>query len=125
MIGLTKLIVTFAANLTGLFIAAYFVPELQITNGPASVLSIALIISIVNLTIRPFIKLILSPLIFITFGIFTILINAFLLYFIDIFSASITISGLWPIIGASHIISLINIIINYAALYLYRGSDIS
>ena len=125
MTAISKFIVAFAANLTGLFISAYFVPEMELSKDISGILTIVFTITVVNLTIRPLIKLVLSPLIFITLGLFAVLINAALLYVIDIYSPYITINGPWPIIEASHIVTIINIVINYAALYLYRGSDIS
>ena len=125
MAAISKFIVAFAANLTGLFISAYFVPEMELTRDTSGILTIVFVITTVNLTIRPLIKLVLSPLILITFGVFAVLINAALFYTIDIYSPYITIHGPWPILEASHIVSIINIVINYAALYLYRGSDIS
>ncbi len=125
MNAVSKLIVVFAANLTAVLLTAYFIPEFQLTTDIPGIISIALVITVTNLTIRPLIKLVLSPLIFITFGLFTILINAGIIYTIDIYSESLTITGPWHLIGASHIISIINLVINYAALYLYRGSDVS
>ena len=104
---------------------AYFITGFILTPNIQGIVSMALIITIINLTIRPLIKLVLSPLIFITFGLFTILINAGIIYVIDIYSEYLTITGPWHLVEAAHIISIINLVINYAALYLYRGSDVS
>jgi len=123
--AISRLILTFAANLTAVLIAAYFVEEFQVTTNISDLLAFILILAIVNLSIRPILNLILSPLIFITFGLFTIVINAAILYTIDIYSDYITINGLWPLIEVTHIVGIVNIIINYAALFLYRGSDIA
>jgi putative membrane protein len=125
VVAIAKLILTFTANLTAVFLTAYFVSGFQITTNVSDLLTIILVITVVNLTIKPLINLALSPLIFITFGLFTIATNTAIIYAIDIYSESLTITGLWPLVESSHIISIINIIINYAALYLYRGSDIS
>lgn len=125
MTAIARLVLTFAANLTAVLVAAYFVRSFHVSTDVSSLLYLVLVLAIVNLSIRPVLSLILSPLIFITFGLFTIVINAVILYTIDIYSESLTISGLWPLIEATHIISIVNIIINYAALWLYRGSDIS
>ncbi len=125
MTAISRLILTFAANLTAVLIAAYFVEEFQVTTNISDLLAFILILAIVNLSIRPILNLILSPLIFITFGLFTIVINAAILYTIDIYSDYITINGLWPLIEVTHIVGIVNIIINYAALFLYRGSDIA
>lgn len=125
MYAIAKLILAFTANITAVLLAAYFVSDFRVTTNVSDLLYLVLILTIVNLAIRPFLNLILSPLIFITLGLFTIIINAAILYTIDINSDYLTINGLWPLIEATHIISIVNIIINYAALFLYRGSDIS
>lgn len=125
MTAIARLIITFAANLTAVLIATYFVPNFKVATNVGDLLTLVLILAIVNLSIRPILNLILSPLIFITFGLFTIVINACIIYSIDIYSDYLTINGLWPLIEATHIISIVNIVINYAALFLYRGSDIA
>src|SRR3989344_9276665 len=112
---------SFAANLTAVLLTAYFARGFHISADVADILTIVTVITIVNLTIRPLVKIALSPLIFITFGLFTILINAGMLYMIDIYSDSLTITGTWYLIESSHIISIVNLVINYSALYLYRG----
>ena len=125
MTAISRLILTFAANLTAVLIAAYFVEQFHVSTNVADLLTFVFILAIVNLSIRPILSLILSPLIFITFGLFIIVINAAILYTIDIYSDYLTINGLWPLIEATHIVGIVNIVINYAALFLYRGSDIA
>lgn len=125
MNAISKFIVAFSANITAILLTAYFVSGFILVPDISGIVSIVLIITIVNLTIRPLIKLVLSPLIFVTFGLFTILINAGIIYVIDIYSEYLTITGPWHLVEAAHIISIINLVINYAALYLYRGSDVS
>ena len=120
-----KFILTLSANLAAVVFASYFVPQFEITANVQGLVPLLFALSIINLTLRPIIKLILSPLIFVTFGVFSIFINAAILYFIDIFSHSLTINGLMPLVYATSIISLINLLINYSALFVYRRPDLS
>src|SRR3989344_4506009 len=100
---IAKIILTTSANLAAVLFAAYFVPEFQVTANVQGLIPLVLTLSLLNIIIRPIVKIILSPLIFITFGLFTILINAGMIFIIDIFSESLTINGLVPLIMATSI----------------------
>ena len=122
---IAKLILTIVANLAAVVFASYFVPEFMVTANVQGLVPLVLVLSLINLIIRPIIKIFLSPLIFITLGFFTIIINAGILFVVDIFSESLTISGLISLLMATSIISLINLLINYSALFLYRRPELS
>lgn len=122
---IAKLILTLVANLAAVVFASYFVPEFAVTTNAQGLVPLVFILSLINLTIRPIIKIFLSPLIFITFGLFTIIINAGILFVVDIFSESLTINGLLPLLYATSIISIINLLINHSALFLYRRPELS
>lgn len=120
-----RLIVMFAANLTAVLVASYYVADFRVTANVQGLLPTVLGLTIINLFLRPLLKIIFSPLIFVTFGLFTIIINAGLLLIIDFYSISLTISGLRSLLYATSIISLTNLIINYAALFLYRRPELT
>ena len=122
---IARFILMLAANLAAALLAGYFVPDFQVTANVQGLVPLVFALTIINLFLRPFLKLILSPLIFVTFGLFTIIINAGILYVIDIFSDSLTINGLITLLYATLIISFINLIIHHAALFLYRRPELS
>jgi len=51
------------------------------------------------------------------------LINAFMLYLLDKFLTNITITGMIPLVYATLIISLVNIVINFSAKRLYKSNE--
>ncbi len=122
---IAKLILTLAANLAAVVFASYFVPEFMVATTAQGLVPLVLTLSLINLILRPIIKIFLSPLIFITFGFFTIIINAGILFVVDIFSESLTINGLLPLLYATAIISVVNLLINHSALFLYRRPELS
>jgi len=115
---LGKLTVTFLANLIALWITSRFVPNFLITPGGMSLTVVALLLTVIQTFIRPLIKLIFSPIIMITFGLFILIINATLLFLLDKFSSSLTINGLEALFFATVIISVVNIVLHivYRAL---------
>lgn len=122
---IAKLILTIVANLAAVVFASYFVPEFMVATNAQGLMPLVFTLSLINLIIRPIIKIFLSPLIFITFGLFTIIINAGILFMVDIFSESLTINGLLPLLYATSIISIVNLLINHSALFLYRRPELS
>ncbi|MEK7115272.1 MAG: phage holin family protein [Patescibacteria group bacterium] len=120
-----KLILTIVANLAAVVFASYFVPDFMVTTSAQGLVPLVVTLSLINLTIRPIIKIFLSPLIFVTFGLFTLIINAGILFAVDIFSDYLTINGLLPLLYATSIISVINLLINHSALFLYRRPELS
>lgn len=80
-----RIIFALLSNLTALLAAAYFIKEFEITGGFKEILIIAAVFTLINLFIKPILKLIFSPIIFITFGLGIIFVNAAVLYLLDFF----------------------------------------
>lgn len=109
---LTRALVLLVSNAVALFAAAYFVSGFSIQASWESYAKVAIILTVVNIFIRPLLKAIFSPVIFITLGLGVIVVNALILYVIDYFSPDLTIAGLYPLIYATLIISVVNAILS-------------
>lgn len=117
---LARLVFPFFSNLTAMAAAVYFVRGFEIAPTLRSFVIVAAIFTVINVFVRPIIKLILSPLIILTLGLGIIAVNAAILYLLDFFSTDINISGLVPLIYATLIISVANFIIHFSAKKLYK-----
>ncbi|HEY4475757.1 MAG TPA: phage holin family protein [Candidatus Paceibacterota bacterium] len=117
---LASLIFSFFSNSAALLAADYFITGFEIEPSFAGLAGVAGLLTLINIFIRPIIKLLLTPLIIITLGLFTFVINAALLYALDIFSNSLTITGLASLLYSTVLISIINIIVNVSARWLYK-----
>ena len=71
-------------------------------------LLVAFIFTLFNIVIKPFLLLLSIPLIVITMGLGYILINALILILVSSIVSGFTVDGLWVAVGASIIISIIN-----------------
>lgn len=92
-----------------------------IFNGDfLELLKLGLILTLINLFVRPILKLIFGPLIVLTLGLFLIILNAFTIYLLDFFSENLIIEGYLPLLLSTLIISLINLVINYSAKIINR-----
>jgi putative membrane protein len=65
-------------NAAALWVAATFVTGIH-AGGAGSILAVAVVFGIVNTLVRPLLKLLSCPVIFLTLGLFTLVINAFML----------------------------------------------
>lgn len=103
------------SNAIALLAAAYIVPGFSFTGDIAALAIAALILTLINTFIRPILKLVFGPLVVITFGLFTIIINAASLYLLDLWTPAITIQGYLPLLLATLIVSAVNALIGLSA----------
>lgn len=118
---ISHFIFSFFSSIIALLAAIYFVEGFKISSDWINFSIVAGIFTLINIFVRPVLKLILSPVIILTFGLGIFLVNVLTLYLLDFFSVNITISGLNSILYATLIISLINILINFSAKRIYNN----
>lgn len=114
------MILSFISNLIAFIIAANFIAGFEVTYTPVNFLWIVALFTLINIFIRPIVKFLLTPFIILTLGLFVLVINAGMLWLLDFLSVHITISGILPLIYATLIISLVNILISLSARSAYR-----
>jgi putative membrane protein len=108
---LFKLVLHVAANALAIFAGAYFINEIKFTGDWVDYLIVGAILTVANLIIRPILKIVSAPIIFITMGLFSLVINAVLLFAVDWFVESLTIVGIMGYVWGSLIIAVANAII--------------
>jgi putative membrane protein len=103
-----KIILRILANALAIYLAARFVPGFVFSGTWLNYLVAGAVLGLINALIRPIITLISLPLIFLTFGLFHIVINIVLLYLASNFIHQMVIQNLWAAIWTIIIISLVN-----------------
>ncbi|MCF7830932.1 phage holin family protein [Candidatus Gracilibacteria bacterium] len=96
-----------------------FPQELNITGGIPAYAFIALVFALLNIVIKPIIKIITLPFRILSFGLLGFIINAFMLLilkhsvnFLEMFSASLDISGWTTYLLAGVILAVFNSLLN-------------
>lgn len=112
---LSKIIFHFLINAVALIAASYFVPGFYITRDPENLLILTAIFTIISIFLKPILNLIFSPFIFLTLGLFSLVINAIILKLLDIWSSNITISSIQALIYSTIIITAVNLLLNFIA----------
>jgi putative membrane protein len=112
---ITKLILRILANALAIFIAARYVHGanfgIDFTGDLMDYLIVGLVLALANTFARPILKIISAPLIFITMGLFMIVINAIILFAVDWFVEALAITGFMGYFWGIIIISIANAII--------------
>ena len=108
---LKRIIILFISNLIALLAADYFVNGFEMIKNPKQIIAATAIFTALNIFIKPILKIILSPVIIITFGLGILLVNAVILQTLDFSSKGVMINGIESLFYATLIISGVNIII--------------
>ena len=113
-----KLLLRWIISGLSIFIAAWLVPGIRVEGTAWIVYAImAVILGLVNASVRPILKFLTCPLIILTLGIFILVINGLMLWLasfiaIRLFEVGFYIDGFWSAFLGAIIISLVSIILN-------------
>lgn len=114
------LIARLLINAIALMVAVYFVPGIQgpsfrSVEGIIQYIPLALIFGLVNALIRPILQFLSCPLMVLTLGLFTFVINAVMLWLTSAiaqyFDLNFRVTGFWPALFGSVIISVVSIVL--------------
>jgi len=101
-----------------LAVAAWTVPGIEVTgqNGTIAVLLMAIVFGIVNAFIRPLITLLSCPLVLLTLGLFTLVINGICFSLASWFAQSLgigfVVNGFWPAFWGAIVVSIVSFLLS-------------
>jgi putative membrane protein len=103
-------------NAAALWVAAYFLTGLDFDGTIAQLLLVAAVFGIVNSLLRPLLTVLTCPLIVLTLGIFTLVINALMLLVTGWLSTrwhlGFTVSGFWPAFWGGLVVGLVSFLLS-------------
>lgn len=85
---MTKFILRWAINAIALYLAILILPGIDLKSGLVSIIWLALIFGLVNALLRPLISILTCPLIALTLGLFTLVINTFMFWLTSVIGQS-------------------------------------
>lgn len=100
------LLTRFLAIVFALLLVTEFVPGFTV-EGFYTALIVALILGLLNITIKPILFILTLPINILTLGLFSFVLNAFMLWFVASFVQGFTIAGFLPALLGAIIMSLI------------------
>jgi putative membrane protein len=111
---MNRFIIRWAINAVSLYAAIQLVPGIVAQNTDwGAILGLALIFGLINALISPILKLLTCPLIILTLGLFTLLINTFIFYLAGQigtwFGIGFEVSGFWAAFLGGLITSIVSV----------------
>jgi putative membrane protein len=104
---MVTLLTRFLAVVFALLLITEFVPGFFV-DGFYAALVVALLLGLLNITVKPVLFILTLPINLITFGLFSFVLNALMLWFVATFVQGFTIEGFLPALLGAIILSLIN-----------------
>jgi putative membrane protein len=113
---MTNFFIRWVINAVALYVAVLIVPGINFGGEWTDLLWVALIFGLLNALVRPLLKLLTFPLIILTLGLFTILINAVMLLLTSSigqsFNLDFSVDGFWTALLGSLVISLVSVVMS-------------
>ena len=125
-----RFIVRILAGAVALAAAAWLIDGISVGPGTTSerivtLLLVAIIFGLVNATVRPIARLISLPLLILTLGLFTFVVNALMLMLTawigDQFDLAFEVDGFWSALLGALVISVVTFLINVLLPDRYEG----
>lgn len=114
---MVKILVRWIITALALFVAAWLIPGIRVEGTAWIVYAVmALILGLVNALVRPLLKLLTCPLILLTLGLFTLVINGITLWFsawiANRFDIGFYVDGFLPAFLGAVIVSIVTVVLS-------------
>ena len=103
-----RLVLRFVFNLIALYVAAWAITGITYGDKWWSLLIAAAVFTVVNMFVKPVVKLLSLPFIIITLGLFLVVVNVFMLYITDWIVDDFEIASFGAGLLAAIVVSLVN-----------------
>jgi putative membrane protein len=111
-----SLLLHWLLNAVALWAAAWLLPGLEFRGTIVQLLLVAAVFGIVNSLVRPILTVLTCPLIVVTLGLFTLVINALMLMLTGALSArwglGFTVTGFWAALFGGLVVGLVSVVLS-------------
>jgi putative membrane protein len=109
---LRNLVLRFVINAVALAAAAALVPGINYHGNLTTLALAAIIFGLINALIRPLVLLVALPITCLTLGLFTLVINALMLWLVSAFEIGFTVTDFWSAFLGAIVVSLVSILMS-------------
>ncbi len=103
-------------NAAALWVATRIVSGITATSDPVTFLGVALVFGLLNALVRPLLSVLTCPLMILTLGLFTFVINALILWLTSAaaerFGLGFHVSGFWPAFWGALVVSIVSVLLS-------------
>lgn len=112
---MTQLLLRWLINAGALLMLPYVLPSIRIESF-VTALVVALVLGLVNAVIRPVLVVLTLPVTLLTLGLFILVINALLFWFVASFIEGFTVTGFWSAFFGAIVYALISWVLSAVLL---------
>lgn len=107
-----NILIRWLVNAIALMAIAYYVPGI-VVNGFYAALITVLVLGLINAVIRPIAIFLTLPVNIVTLGLFTLVVNACMLWIAATIVKGFTVTGFWPAFWGALILSIVSSIVGW------------
>jgi putative membrane protein len=112
---MTKFILRWAINVVGIYLAVLIIPGIDFIGNWTGFLWLALIMGLLNALVRPLLTLLTCPLIVLTLGLFTLLINTLIFWLTSTIGQSLglglSVDGFWSAFLGGLVVTAVSVVL--------------
>ena len=102
-----NLILVWILNAVALLVVAYLLPGISVASFGSALIA-ALVLGLVNMLVKPVLVLLTLPITIVTLGLFLIVLNALLFWFVGTILRGFQVTGFWWAVGGAILYSIIS-----------------
>jgi|SRR5450755_1578098 putative membrane protein len=111
-----RFVIRLLINAAALWIATRLVSGISATSDAVTFLAVALVFGLLNALVRPLLALLTCPLMILTLGLFTFVINALILWLTSAaaarFGLGFHVDGFWPAFWGAIVVSIVSVLLS-------------
>ncbi len=104
-------IIRLIVNAIALMICAYLIPGVSVTGIFGAVVA-ALVLGVVNAILRPVLFVLTLPLQLVTLGLFTLVINGVLFWWVGHWGIGLVVDGFWPAFFGAIVLGIVSFVLS-------------
>lgn len=108
-----NLIIRLFVNAVALWVAAQLVNGIEMSGEFGPVLIVAAVFGLINALIKPLVLILSFPVVLLTLGLFTFVVNALMLMLTAWLVDALSVSGFWAALLGSLLISIVSLIFSF------------
>lgn len=120
-----RFIVRLLINAAALWVAIRFVPGISFAGDEITLLLVALVFGLLNAIIRPVLIVLSLPILILTLGLFTFVLNALMLWLTSWLSAAFGlgfhVTGFWPAFLGALVVTIVSAVLSLIVRDVTRG----
>lgn len=111
-----RFLIRLLINAAALWVATRLVSGITATSEPVTFLAVALVFGLLNALVRPLLAMLTCPLMILTLGLFTFVINALILWLTSAaaakFGLGFHVDGFWPAFWGALVVSIVSVLLS-------------